>query len=151
MARTPALLASVSPASRPSLHQDYGYRGVPRCCSSPGIPFRPVSRTRKATVFIRCLQIHRATPYIHPPPAPLEKSDKEASQLVRPVPLPSYRRAAGCMELRGSHRWAATDVTTGRALLPGEFGRITGCCCCCRATCLLLNGLPSRPRHHFSP
>lgn len=38
--------------------------------------------------------------------AALKKSDREASQLAPSVPLLSYRGAAGCAGLKGSHWWA---------------------------------------------
>lgn len=72
----------------------------------------------KAGVLIRCLQIH--IQHDTSPPraalfAALQKSDREASQLALSVPLSSYRRAAGCVELKGSHWWAVHRGT--KALL----------------------------------
>lgn len=64
----------------------------------------------KAGVLSRCLQIHIQHDISSPPHTPLfavlEKSDREASQLAPSVPLLSYRRAAGCAGLKGSHWWA---------------------------------------------
>lgn len=132
------------------------YQNILHHCSSPNIPFQPVSRTWKPRVLspvYKSTVPHEIYIYIQYLPsssskssAPLEKSDREASQLAWPVPLLSYRRAAGCAGLKGSHRWAATDVKAGRALLPGDFGRITGCYC---AACLLLSSLPWLLEHHF--
>lgn len=52
--------------------------------------------------------------------AALKKSDREASQLAPSVPLLSYRGAAGCAGLRGSHWWAVLCRT--EALLSGWKG-----------------------------
>lgn len=52
--------------------------------------------------------------------AALKKSDREASQLAPSVPLLSYRGAAGCAGLKGSHWWAVLCRT--EALLPNWKG-----------------------------
>lgn len=52
--------------------------------------------------------------------AALKKSDREASQLAPSVPLLSYRRAAGCRGLKGSHWWAVLCRT--KALLSNWLG-----------------------------
>lgn len=52
--------------------------------------------------------------------AALKKSDREASQLAPSVPLLSYRRAAGCAGLKGSHWWAVLHRT--KALLSNWRG-----------------------------
>lgn len=67
----------------------------------------------KASVLIRCLQIHIQHDISSLPTSlfvALEKSDREASQLVPSVPLSSYRRAAGCAGLKGSHWCAVTKA-----------------------------------------
>lgn len=90
---------------------------------------------------------------------PLEKSDREASQLAWPVPLLSYRRVAECAGLKGSHRWAATDVKAGRVCcqvilegLPFVIVLPTSFFPACRDFCSTFF-LPSFPRlpHCFPP
>lgn len=130
------------------------YQTILHCCSSPNVPFQPVSMTSELGVLSPVYKIHRTTGNIYMPPSssksstPLEKPDREASQLAWPVPLLSYRRVAECAELKGSHRWAATDVKAGRGLLPGDFGWITVCYC---TACLLLSSLPWLLQYHFIP
>lgn len=52
--------------------------------------------------------------------AALKKSDREASQLAPSVPLSSYRGAAGCAGLKGSHWWAV--LYRAKALLSNWRG-----------------------------
>lgn len=59
-----------------------------------------------------------------------KKSDREASQLASSVPLLSYRGAAGCAGLKGSHWWAVLCRTEAllsnwKGLLQDDFWWIT--------------------------
>lgn len=59
-----------------------------------------------------------------------KKSDREASQLALSVPLLSYRGAAGCAGLKGSHWWAVLCRTEAllskwKGLLQDDFRWIT--------------------------
>lgn len=122
------------PSSRHSLTQSglmfrLHYRHTSRCDSAP-TPFRQFKGHESRGILIRCLQIHvqhdiSSTP--HPPHtslfAALEKSDREASQLAASVPLLSYRTAAGCAGLKGSHWWAEPEpcCQTGGARFKDDF------------------------------
>lgn len=90
-----------------------------------------------------------------------KKSDREASQLALSVPLLSYRGAAGCAGLKGSHWWAVLCRTEAllskwKGLLQDDFRWITAVFC---ALCLSFPFpeplLPSYFRfvmsHHFIP
>lgn len=62
--------------------------------------------------------------------AALKKSDREASQLAPSVPLLSYRGAAGCAGLKGSHWWAVlcrtkTLLSNWKDRLQDDFRWIT--------------------------
>lgn len=115
----------------PSLTQSglmfrHHYRRPSRCNSTP-TPFRQFKGHESWGVLIRCLQIHIqheiSPPHLTSLFAALEKSDREASQLAPSVPLLSYRTAAGCAGLKGSHWWAELEpcCQTGGARCKDDF------------------------------
>lgn len=80
-------------------------------------------RDMKAVDFDPLFTNPHTAPYILSPSflfAAPKKSDREASQLAASVPLLSYRGAAGCAGLKGSHWWAVLCRT--EALLSGWKG-----------------------------
>lgn len=81
------------------------------------------SRDMKAEGFDPLFTNPHTTWYILSPTslfAALKKSDREASQLAPSVPLLSYRGAAGCAGLKGSHWWAV--LYRAKALLSNWRG-----------------------------